>query len=83
MVWLSDLNAWASRIGCAFPGFNGDITYDRLGRAFAIDAKRWKVDDWVTVIFEPGTSQALKIPAKTSRPSMTTNNQFQRIRPRN
>jgi hypothetical protein len=66
VVRVSDLDAWASRIGYAFPDFRGRVAcfgYDWLGRAFAIDAKRLEGGRPGVVMFEPGTGQALKIPA--------------------
>lgn len=66
VVRLSDLDVWASRIGYAFPEFRGRVTcfgYDWLGRAFAIDATRLEAGRPGVVMFEPGTGEALKIPA--------------------
>jgi len=63
---VSDLDTWASRIGDAFPEFKGRVTcfgYDWLGRAFAVDEKRLEGGKPGVVMFEPGTGQALKIPA--------------------
>jgi hypothetical protein len=66
VVRLSELAAWTSRIGYAFPEFKGRVTcfgYDWLGRAFAIDATRLEDGRPGVVMFEPGTGQALNIPA--------------------
>lgn len=66
VVRLSDLDVWASRIEYAFPEFAGRVTcfgYDWLGRAFAIDATRPEAGRPGVVMFEPGTGEALKIPA--------------------
>jgi len=66
VVRLSDLDVWASRIGYAFPEFTARVTcfgYDWLGRAFAIDATRLEAGRPGVVMFEPGTGEALKIPA--------------------
>jgi hypothetical protein len=66
VVRARDLDAWASCIGYAFPEFKGRVTcfgYDWLGRAFATDAKRIEGGRPGVVMFEPGTGQALRIPA--------------------
>ena len=66
VVRRSELDDWASRIGYAFPEFKGRVTcfaYDWLGRAFAIDATRLEGGRPGVVMFEPGTGEALKIPA--------------------
>jgi hypothetical protein len=66
VVRVSDLDTWASRIGDAFPEFKGRITcfgYDWLGRVFAVDEKRLEGGKPGVIMFEPGTGQALKIPA--------------------
>jgi hypothetical protein len=63
----SDLDTLVSRISYPFPEFNGRITcfgYDWLGRAFATDANRLEGGKPGVIMFEPGTGQALKIPAK-------------------
>src|SRR3954471_19188084 len=63
---VSSLDTWAARVGYAFTEFKGRITcfgYDWLGRAFAIDEKRLEGGKPGVVMFEPGTGQALKIPA--------------------
>ncbi|MGJ5031188.1 T6SS immunity protein Tdi1 domain-containing protein [Bradyrhizobium sp. HKCCYLS2038] len=66
VVRVSSLDTWAGRVGGAFPEFKGRITcfgYDWLGRAFAIDERRLEGGMPGVVMFEPGTGQALKIPA--------------------
>ena len=66
VVRVSDLDTWESRIGYAFPEFKDRVTcfgYDWLGRAFAVDEKRLEGGKPGVVMFEPGTGQALKIPA--------------------
>lgn len=66
VVQVSSLDTWADRVGYAFPEFKGRITcfgYDWLGRAFAIDERRLEGGKPGVVMFEPGTGQALKIPA--------------------
>jgi hypothetical protein len=66
VVRARDLSAWASRLCYAFPEFNGRVTcfgYDWLGRAFATDTSRLEGGKPGVVMFEPGTGQALKIPA--------------------
>jgi len=62
----SDLNRWSERIYLAFPAFEGRMTcfgYDWLGRAFALDSKRFEDGQPGVVMFEPGTGEALEIPA--------------------
>jgi len=63
---VSDLDTWESRISYAFPEFKDRVTcfgYDWLGRVFAVDEKRLEGGKPGVVMFEPGTGQALKIPA--------------------
>ncbi|WP_315799770.1 T6SS immunity protein Tdi1 domain-containing protein [Bradyrhizobium sp. SZCCHNS3002] len=66
VVRVSSLDTWAARVGYAFPEFKGRIAcfgYDWLGRAFATDEKRLEGGKPGVVMFEPGTGEALKIPA--------------------
>lgn len=66
IVRAQDLAAWSSRIVVGFPAFAGRITcfgYDWLGRTFAIDTKRAVDGEPGVVMFEPGTGEALQIPA--------------------
>ncbi|WP_245513827.1 MULTISPECIES: DUF1851 domain-containing protein [unclassified Mesorhizobium] len=66
IVRAQDLAAWSSRIIVGFPAFAGRITcfgYDWLGRTFAIDTKRTEDGEPGVVMFEPGTGEALQIPA--------------------
>jgi len=66
IVRAQDLAAWSNRIILGFPAFAGRITcfgYDWLGRTFAIDAKRTEEGEPGVVMFEPGTGEALQIPA--------------------
>ena len=66
IVRAQDLAAWNNRIILGFPAFSGRVTcfgYDWLGRTFAIDAKRTEEGEPGVVMFEPGTGDALQIPA--------------------
>jgi hypothetical protein len=57
---------WTSRVIYAFPAFKGRVTafgYDWLGRVFAIDEGRLEGGKPGVVMFEPGTGEALEIPA--------------------
>ncbi|WP_245235391.1 T6SS immunity protein Tdi1 domain-containing protein [Mesorhizobium erdmanii] len=66
IVGAKDLPAWSDRITRGFPAFAGRITsfgYDWLGRTFAVDTKTTEEGEPGVVMFEPGTGQALQIPA--------------------
>lgn len=66
IVRAQDLPVWSNRIVLGFPAFAGRITcfgYDWLGRTFAVDAKRIEEGEPGVVMFEPGTGEALQIPA--------------------
>jgi hypothetical protein len=59
-------DTWRRRIGKAFPEFEERIVcfgYDWLGRAFALDSGRLVGNQPAVVMFEPGTGEALEIPA--------------------
>jgi type VI secretion system (T6SS) immunity protein Tdi1 len=65
-VHPKDLEQWRQRVGYAFPQFEKRIVcfgYDWLGSAFALDFQRLVDDQPGVVIFEPGTGQALDVPA--------------------
>lgn len=65
-VHPADLDEWNARIVHAFPQFEGRITsfgYDWLGRVFALDIQRMEDGQPGVVMFEPGTGEALEIPA--------------------
>lgn len=62
----AELDKWQERIGLAFPEFEGRITcfgFDWLGTTFAIDSGRLEDGQNGVVMFEPGTGEALEIPA--------------------
>jgi len=66
IVRTSDLSAWNDRVSLGFPEFAERITcfgYDWLGRAFAIDAARQEQGQPAVLLFEPGTGEALAVPA--------------------
>ena len=66
VVRVNDVAPWSSRIGYAFPEFQGRIAcfgYDWLGRAFAVDSKRLEGGKPGVLLFEPGTGEALEVPA--------------------
>ncbi|TWB22781.1 uncharacterized protein DUF1851 [Nitrospirillum amazonense] len=57
---------WNARVLAAFPAFKGRIlcfAYDWLGRAFALDAARLEDKKPGVILFEPGTGEAMEIPA--------------------
>lgn len=65
-VHHSQVTQWNDRIAIAFPEFEGRIAcfgYDWLGRAFALDAGRLEMGQPGVTMFEPGTGQALQVPA--------------------
>lgn len=65
----ADLDEWNERVCLAFPQFEGRITcfgFDWLGSTFAIDAGRIEDGQKGVVMFEPGTGEALEIPANLS-----------------
>lgn len=66
IVRASDIGTWNARISLAFPEFAKGTTvfgYDWLGRAFAIEGGRLEQGQPGVVMFEPGTGEALEVPA--------------------
>ncbi|WP_137935470.1 T6SS immunity protein Tdi1 domain-containing protein [Mesorhizobium comanense] len=66
IVRARDLSVWNDRITLGFPAFAGRITcfgYDWLGRTFAVDTERTEEGEPGVVMFEPGTGEALEVPA--------------------
>lgn len=66
IVSAQDVGAWNARVGLAFSEFAGRITcfgYDWLGRTFAVDKGRIEEGEPGILMFEPGTGEALEIPA--------------------
>lgn len=66
IVRASDINTWNARISLAFPEFANGTTvfgYDWLSRAFAIEGGRLVQGQPGVVMFEPGTGEALEVPA--------------------
>jgi T6SS immunity protein Tdi1, C-terminal len=66
IVRASDIDAWNARVSLGFPEFAERITcfgYDWLGRAFAADAARQEQGQPAVLLFEPGTGEALAVPA--------------------
>lgn len=62
----AELDEWNDRVCLAFPEFEGRITcfgFDWLGSTFAIDSARIESGQKGVVMFEPGTGEALEIPA--------------------
>ncbi len=56
---------WTETVATAFPSFKGRIfcfSYDWLGRHFAIDFQRHQQSQFLLLMLEPGTGQALEIP---------------------
>jgi len=66
VVRASDVPEWNARISLSFPDF-ANVTlcfgYDWLGRAFAIDVRRLEGGQPGVVMFDPGTGEALEVPA--------------------
>lgn len=57
---------WDGLVGDAFPAFRARVRcfgYDWLGRQFALDRARIQGGEWLVLMIEPGTGQALEIPA--------------------
>lgn len=66
VIHPAELDEWQERICSAFPEFQGRIAcfgFDWLGTTFAIDAGRLEDGQNGVVMFEPGTGEALEIPA--------------------
>ncbi|MES0032664.1 MULTISPECIES: hypothetical protein [unclassified Mesorhizobium] len=57
---------WNARVCLGFPEFTGRITcfgYDWLGTALAVDSQSLEQGELGVVMFEPGTGEALQVPA--------------------
>ena len=66
IIRASDIGAWNERVSLGFPAFAKRLTcfgYDWLGRAFAADAERGVQGQPAVLLFEPGTGEALAVPA--------------------
>lgn len=66
VIHPAELDEWQERVGLAFPEFEGTLTcfgFDWLGTTFAIDSGRLEDGRNGVVMFEPGTGEALEIPA--------------------
>lgn len=66
VVHPADLPRWDERIGLAFPEFEGKFVcfgFDWLGSTFAVDLRRTQQGQPAVIMFEPGTGDALEIPA--------------------
>ena len=66
IIHPAELDEWQERICSALPEFEGRITcfgFDWLGSTFAIDSGRLEDGQNGVVMFEPGTGEALEIPA--------------------
>jgi hypothetical protein len=63
---VSEIARWTATVAVAFPSFKGNIfcfSCDWLGRHFALDFERKENGKCLVLMFEPGTGQALEIPA--------------------
>jgi Domain of unknown function (DUF1851) len=63
---LGHMNKWTSIVAEAFPDFRQRVfcfAYDWLGRHFALDFGRQERMQNLVIMLEPGTGQALEIPA--------------------
>jgi hypothetical protein len=57
---------WTEKVEELFPAFRDRVMcfgYDWLGRQFALDSRRHDGSHHLTLLFEPGTGEALEIPA--------------------
>ena len=66
IIRAQDMPAWNARINLAFPETAGRITcfgYEWQGSVFAVDAERLEEGQPGVLLFEPGTGEALEIPA--------------------
>lgn len=57
---------WTEKVEELFPAFRDRVMcfgYDWLGRQFALDSRRHDGRHHLTLLFEPGTGEALEIPA--------------------
>jgi hypothetical protein len=62
---VSEIRRWTSLVAEAFPDFGPRIlcfAYDWLGRHFALDYYRTSDDQFLILMLEPGTGQALEVP---------------------
>jgi hypothetical protein len=66
IIRAQDLVRWNARVTLGFPESDGRITcfgYDWQGSAFAVDSQRLEHGQPGVLLFQPGTGQALEIPA--------------------
>jgi len=66
VVHPADFVRWQERVLLPFPEFNGRAAcfgFDWLGRVFALDSGRLEGGRPAVLMFEPGTGQALEVPA--------------------
>ena len=66
IIRASDVSEWNARVSLGFPESAKGITcfgYDWLGRAFAADVERLEQGQPGVLMFEPGTGEALVVPA--------------------
>ncbi|RVD55726.1 MULTISPECIES: T6SS immunity protein Tdi1 domain-containing protein [unclassified Mesorhizobium] len=66
VIRAQDVALWNARVTLGFPEFVGRITcfgYDWQGSAFAVDGERLEQGQPGVLLFEPGTGEALEIPA--------------------
>lgn len=66
VVRPSDANIWDERVQLAFPEFAGHVTcfgFDWLGRVFSVDSRRTEEGRSGVLMLEPGTGEALEVPA--------------------
>lgn len=63
---ITEMSRWTTTVVEAFPEFGGRVfcfSYDWLGRHFAVDFGRLEGGQCQILMLEPGTGQALEIPA--------------------
>lgn len=63
---VEEINKWNSIVCSVFPELSRDIicfAYDWLGRHFALDFRRKEHNEPMILMLEPGTGEALEIPA--------------------
>lgn len=66
IIRAQDMARWNSRVSLGFPEFAGRIIcfgYDWQGTAFALDNQRQEEGEPGVLMFEPGTGEALEVPA--------------------
>jgi hypothetical protein len=66
VMFPSDLAHWKERVDLAFPDFEQRVVcfaFDWAGRVFALDTERLEDGQAGVILFEPGTGEALRIPA--------------------